>query len=99
VRRTARFRCACVACLPDGRELVAEGVLEGRITLATRGENGFGYDSLFEVGGLGRTMAEMSDEEKNALSHRASAVQALAARLAEAVPALRAAGEAGTGGR
>jgi len=93
--RSARFRCACVACLPDGRELVAEGVLEGRITLAPRGESGFGYDSLFEVGGLGRTMAEMSDDEKNALSHRARAVQALAAQLAEALPALRSGDDAG----
>ena len=86
--RTARFRCACVACLPDGRELVAEGVLEGRITLTPRGENGFGYDSLFEIGDPGRTMAEMSDDEKNALSHRARAVHALAMLLAKALPEL-----------
>jgi XTP/dITP diphosphohydrolase len=98
-RRAARFRCACVACLPDGRDLVAEGVLEGRITLAPRGESGFGYDSLFEVGGLGRTMAELSDAEKNALSHRARAVHALAARLAEALPALRPGGDAGAASR
>jgi XTP/dITP diphosphohydrolase len=90
--RAARFRCACVACLPDGRELVAEGVLEGCITLAPRGANGFGYDSLFEVGNLGRTMAELSDDEKNALSHRARAVHALALRLAQVLPALRQAG-------
>jgi XTP/dITP diphosphohydrolase len=87
-RRTARFRCACVACLPDGRELVAEGVLEGRITLAPRGESGFGYDSLFEVGDCGRTMAELAETEKNALSHRALAVHALAAQLAQALPGL-----------
>lgn len=95
-RRAARFRCACVACLPDGRELVAEGVLEGRITLAPRGANGFGYDPLFEVGELGRTMAELSDAEKNALSHRARAVHALAALLAQALPGLRPDGDAGT---
>jgi XTP/dITP diphosphohydrolase len=94
-RRSARFRCACVACLPDGRELVAEGVLEGRIALAPRGENGFGYDPVFEVGDLGRTMAELSDAEKNALSHRARAVHALAVQLAQALPALRPAGGAG----
>ena len=88
VRRGARFRCACVACLPDGRELLAEGVLEGRITLAPRGANGFGYDAVFEVADLGRTMAELSDAEKNALSHRARAVRALAAQLAQAVPGL-----------
>ena len=70
-------------------------MLEGRITLAPRGENGFGYDPLFEVGELGRTMAELSDAEKNALSHRARAVHALAALLAQALPALRPGGDAG----
>jgi XTP/dITP diphosphohydrolase len=93
-RRTARFRCACVACLPDGSELVAEGVLEGRITLAPRGANGFGYDALFEIRGTDRTMAELSDAGKNALSHRARAVHALAAQLERALPALRAGGGA-----
>jgi XTP/dITP diphosphohydrolase len=87
-RRTARFRCACVACLPDGRELVAEGVLEGRITRAPRGESGFGYDSLFEVADTGRTMAELTEDEKNALSHRARAVHALPGQLARALPGL-----------
>ena len=87
-RRTARFRCVCVACLPDGRELAAEGVLEGRITTAPRGGNGFGYDPLFEVEDTGRTMAELSEAEKNAVSHRARAVRALAARLATALPEL-----------
>ncbi len=87
-RRGARFRCACVACLPDGREFEAEGVLEGRITLEPRGANGFGYDPVFEILGLGRTMAELGEAEKNALSHRARAVRALAVRLAAAVPGL-----------
>jgi XTP/dITP diphosphohydrolase len=87
-RRTARFRCVCVACLPDGREFSAEGVLEGRITDTPRGANGFGYDPLFEVEDSGRTMAELSDAEKNAISHRARAVRALAARLAVALPEL-----------
>ena len=64
-----------------------------------RGENGFGYDPLFEVAGLGRTMAEMSDAEKNALSHRARAVHALAARLAQALPDLHPGGAAGTARR
>ena len=95
-RRTARFRCACVACLPDGRELVAEGVLEGRITAAPRGANGFGYDALFEIRGTDRTMAELTDAGKNALSHRARAVHALAAQLAQALPALRAGGGPGS---
>jgi XTP/dITP diphosphohydrolase len=88
-RRTARFRCVCVACLPDGREFAAEGVLEGRITGAPRGDHGFGYDPLFEVEDSGRTMAELTEAEKNAVSHRARAVQALAAQLAAALPELR----------
>jgi XTP/dITP diphosphohydrolase len=87
-RRTARFRCACVACLPDGRELVAEGVLEGRITTEPRGGNGFGYDPLFEVEDTGSTMAELSAAEKNAISHRARAVRALAVLLVAALPEL-----------
>jgi XTP/dITP diphosphohydrolase len=98
-RRSARFRCACVACLPDGRELVAEGVLEGRITLAPRGENGFGYDSLFEIGDPGRTLAEISEAEKHALSHRARALHALAVQLAVALPGLCPGGAAGAVGR
>jgi XTP/dITP diphosphohydrolase len=80
-RRTARFRTACVACLVDGREKSAEGVLEGVITEAPRGGEGFGYDPVFEVAGLGRTLAEMSGAEKNGLSHRAIAMRALIAQL------------------
>lgn len=87
-RRGARFRCACVACLPDGREFVAEGVLEGRIADAPRGANGFGYDPLFEVEDTGRTLAEMDEAGKNAISHRARAVRTLAAQLAAALPEL-----------
>ena len=87
-RRAARFRCACVACLPGGREIVGEGVLEGRIAGAPRGANGFGYDPAFEIAGLGRTLAELTENEKNAISHRARAVRALAVQLAAALPAL-----------
>ena len=80
--RTARFRTACVALGPDGREWQAEGVLEGRILARARGENGFGYDPVFALPD-GRTLAELGTEEKNAISHRALAVKALAARLSE----------------
>lgn len=76
-RRGARFRTACVACLTDGRERVAEGVLEGKITDAPRGDNGFGYDPIFEVAGLGKTLAEIPMEHKNQISHRAQAVRGL----------------------
>jgi XTP/dITP diphosphohydrolase len=79
--RTARFRTACVACLTDGREIVAEGVLEGRITEAPRGEHGFGYDPIFEVEDTGRTLAEMTGAEKNERSHRARAIRALIQKL------------------
>lgn len=80
--RTARFRTVCVARLADGEELEAEGTLEGRISLAPRGASGFGYDPVFEVDGSGRTLAELDAAEKNAMSHRARAVRALARRLA-----------------
>jgi XTP/dITP diphosphohydrolase len=80
-RRTARFRTVCVACFPDRDPIVAEGVLEGRITEVLRGTEGFGYDPVFEVQGTGRTLAELPFAEKNRLSHRAAAVANLAARL------------------
>lgn len=79
--RSARFRTACVACMTSGREVHAEGVLEGRITASARGENGFGYDSVFEVAATGRTLAEMSPAEKNAISHRALAMRALIEKM------------------
>jgi XTP/dITP diphosphohydrolase len=81
-RRDARFRSVCVATFPDGRELVGEGVLEGRIAERARGENGFGYDPVFELPVLGRTLAELSGDEKNRVSHRALAARTLLAQLA-----------------
>lgn len=78
--RTARFRTVVALVRPDGREVVAEGVLEGRIAEEPRGSGGFGYDPVFEVGG--RTLAEMGSAEKHAISHRARALRALAQRLA-----------------
>jgi XTP/dITP diphosphohydrolase len=92
-RRAARFRTVCVACFPDGGELIAEGVLEGRITERPRGDHGFGYDPVFEVAGLGRTLAEISPEEKNVLSHRARALRELKRQLST----LASAREAGEG--
>jgi len=82
-RRTARFRTVCVACHPARPPIVAEGVLEGRITTEPRGTQGFGYDPVFEVGESGRTLAELPFDEKNALSHRARAVAVLVRRLRE----------------
>jgi len=81
-RRTARFRCALVLVDPwskDGvtGEVVVEGALEGRIATAARGTSGFGYDPLFLVGDRGRTLAELSEDEKNACSHRGQALSRL----------------------
>jgi XTP/dITP diphosphohydrolase len=81
--RGARFRTVCAAVFPDGGTIEAEGVLEGRITEAARGARGFGYDPVFEPAGLSRTLAEMSDAEKNEISHRGRAARALARRLRE----------------
>jgi XTP/dITP diphosphohydrolase len=81
-KRSARFRTVCVAVFPENVRLVGEGALEGRITAAPRGTKGFGYDPVFEVPELGKTLAELDLVEKNALSHRARAVRALAGRLA-----------------
>lgn len=73
--RSARFRTVVVLALPDGVEVMADGSLEGVIAESRRGSSGFGYDPVFEVDG--RTLAEMTIEEKNELSHRARAVRAL----------------------
>ena len=73
--RSARFRTVTALVFPDGAEVVAEGSLEGRIAEAPRGTRGFGYDPVFEVDG--RTLAEMTLEEKDSISHRARAVRAL----------------------
>ncbi|MEL0284032.1 MAG: RdgB/HAM1 family non-canonical purine NTP pyrophosphatase [Ilumatobacter sp.] len=80
--RTARFRTVAMVVRPDGSEIVVEGVCEGRIAFADRGDRGFGYDALFiPADGDGRTFAEMSDVEKNEISHRGRAFVALAAAL------------------
>jgi len=80
VDRRARFRTVVALVVPGEAEVLAEGVLEGRITTTERGSGGFGYDSIFEV--EGRTLAEMGEGEKNRISHRARALRALAARAA-----------------
>jgi XTP/dITP diphosphohydrolase len=83
--RTARFRTVLVLAGADGSELVADGVVEGVIADEPRGTSGFGYDPVFvPAGGRGRSFAEMTLAEKQALSHRGRALRALAARLREA---------------
>jgi XTP/dITP diphosphohydrolase len=86
--RTARFRCAAAFVDRDrALELVATGACEGEILTAPRGDLGFGYDPLFLVPHLARTMAELPPEEKNHLSHRAAAFRALIEQLAALPPA------------
>lgn len=80
-KRTARFVCTLVLCLPDGTMLKAEGACEGHIHNEIIGENGFGYDSLFYLEKYGQTMAQIDPCEKNKISHRYKALIALMDKL------------------
>jgi XTP/dITP diphosphohydrolase len=82
VHRHAHFTCAAALALPDGTEVVREGRIDGTLLHARRGDNGFGYDPIFLPDGHDRTTAELSPAEKNAISHRTRAFQALARDLA-----------------
>lgn len=76
--RTARFRTVVLVARPDGTETVVEGVAEGHILTERSGDAGFGYDPIFRpADGDGRTFAEMTGEEKHALSHRGKALRGL----------------------
>jgi XTP/dITP diphosphohydrolase len=74
-KRTARFRCVIAIASPHGDFKVCSGECRGIITTSPRGYNGFGYDPVFYVPELGKTMAELSADEKNKISHRARAAQ------------------------
>ena len=79
--RTARFVC-CIACVyPDGRSFTVRGETEGLIIDDARGEGGFGYDPYFYYEPFGKTFAELSADQKNAISHRGKAVEKLAHTL------------------
>jgi XTP/dITP diphosphohydrolase len=80
--RMAKFVCAAAMALPDGREFVTAGEIEGSLTLSPRGKNGFGYDSIFVPTGYEITTAEMDPQLKNSISHRAVAFRKLAIMLA-----------------
>ena len=80
-KRAAAFVCAAVLALPDGTVVVREGRMSGTLAREPRGDNGFGYDPILVVGGGARTSAELTFEEKNAISHRGMAFRALAADL------------------
>lgn len=74
-KRTARFVSCIAAAFPDGRRLLSYDTVEGRIAEEAKGENGFGYDPIFYVPEKGKHMAELSAEEKNAISHRGKALR------------------------
>ena len=75
--RTARFVCAMALVTPEGTEHLVRGVMEGRLVLEPRGGNGFGYDPIFVAEGNTVTNAELSPEQKDAISHRGQAVRAM----------------------
>lgn len=80
-QRSGRFVCAIAACLPDGNSLTCVETIEGRIGYEERGQNGFGYDPIFVVPAYGKTTAELTDEEKNAISHRGKALRTMKQKL------------------
>jgi XTP/dITP diphosphohydrolase len=83
VGRTARYRAVAAVAWPGGREVWAEGTCEGTVRTKPRGSGGFGYDPIFEPAGWDRTMAELSADEKDRISHRGQALRSLRARLEE----------------
>ncbi|MDQ1685658.1 MAG: XTP/dITP diphosphohydrolase [Frankiaceae bacterium] len=87
-RRTAAFVCAAAAVAPSGAEVVVEGRVDGTLLRAPRGSGGFGYDPIFVPLGFSQTTAEMTPEEKDAISHRGKAFRALAPRLSELLGAV-----------
>ncbi len=80
-KRAARFRTVACLATPQGKVVSFEGTLDGFIGFGYRGENGFGYDPIFIVAGTRKTLAEMTEKEKNSISHRAHAFKQLAEHL------------------
>ena len=87
-KRTAHFMCVASLVLPDGREQVAEGRFEGHILHAPVGENGFGYDPIFQPLGLSISSAQMSAEEKDLVSHRGKSLRAIAPHVIQLLSSL-----------
>lgn len=79
--RSAYFICTVALVYPDGRRVTAEGYMQGEIIKDARGAHGFGYDPLFLPKGESRTAAELSDDEKNAISHRGNALKNLLTKI------------------
>ena len=84
-KRTARFRTVITCEFPDGREIVVDGVCEGRILREPRGVDGFGYDPLFFYEPFGKTFAELTPDEKNSVSHRGQAMRKFAVEFAKLI--------------
>lgn len=80
-KRTARFVCVIAAAMPDGEIITTKGVIEGRIAQEEKGENGFGFDPIFYVPEYGCTTAQLSEEQKNQISHRGKALTAMKEEL------------------
>lgn len=87
-KRTAHFMCVASLVLPDGREQVAEGRFEGHILHAPVGDNGFGYDPIFQPLGLSISSAQMSAEEKDLVSHRGKSLRAIAPHVIQLLSTL-----------
>lgn len=85
-KRTARFVCAIAAALPNGEVFTTRGVIEGRIGYEEKGNNGFGYDPIFYVPEYGCTTAQLTEEQKNQISHRGRALEAMKAELRKRIP-------------
>ena len=86
--RTAHFKCVASLVMPDGREQVAEGRFEGHILHAPVGENGFGYDPIFQPLGLSISSAQMSAQEKDLVSHRGKSLRAIAPHVIQMLASL-----------
>lgn len=80
-KRTAYFQCSICVSFPDGTEVTAEGKCEGKIGYEKRGNNGFGYDPVFMVGD--KSFAELTSDEKDAISHRGNALKELRTKLSQ----------------
>jgi XTP/dITP diphosphohydrolase len=87
-KRTAHFICIASLVMPDGREQVAEGRFEGHILQAPVGENGFGYDPIFQPLGLSISSAQMSAQEKDLVSHRGKSLRAIAPHVIQMLASL-----------
>ncbi len=86
--RTAHFKCVASLVMPDGREQVAEGRFEGHILQAPVGDNGFGYDPIFQPLGLSISSAQMSAQEKDLVSHRGKSLRSIAPHVIQMLASL-----------